>query len=155
MNDTTTATLSKEQLDKTLQDWQEAKHALDRWKEHEAQLRRYIIEHGGLFDPSKEEGTETVNLGNGYKLKAKKVTNYTVANKEGEAFAVLQKLTELGEVSANKAKDLFRFDANIRVSNYKKLDDAEKALVDNIVTTKPGMPSLELVEPKGQTNWIF
>jgi len=140
--------LTQEQKDKLLEDWQAAKKAAKQWKEYEQQLRTYIVEHGGIFDKTKESGTENVELGNGYKLKAKKSISYKVENKKGEAIQMVQRLAALGEASAHKAKDLFRFDAELRISEYKKLDDAEKALVDEIITTKPGMPSLELVEPK-------
>lgn len=140
--------LTQEQKDKLLQDWEAAKVTLAQWKKYEQDLRTYIVENGGMFDTSKKSGTENVILDDGRKLKAKKTVNYKVANKEGEAFTVLQKLTDLGEVSANKAKTLFRFDAELRVSEYKKLDEVEKKLVDAIITTKSGMPSLELVEAK-------
>jgi len=146
----TATTPTKEQIDEALAHWQRAKIALQQWKDHEQELRRYIVEHGGFFDPTKDKGTETVELGNGYKLKAKKSISYKVANKEGEAFDVLSKLTALGEVSAHKAKKIFRFDAELRLSEYKELNNSERALVDSVLTTKPGMPTLELVEPKAK-----
>lgn len=146
---TTAAPLTKEQKDKLLEDWQAAKTALAQWKQYEQELRTYIVEHGGIFDPSKKKGTENVDIGNGYKLKSKKSITYKVANKKGEAIQMVQRLAALGEASAHKAKDLFRFDAELRVSKYGELDEVERALVDEIITTKSGMPTLELVEPKG------
>lgn len=140
--------LTQEQKDKLLEDWQAAKVAAAQWKEYEQNLRKYIVEHGGIFDKSKESGTENVELGNGYKLKARKSVSYKVENKKGEAIQMVQRLAALGEASAYRAKELFRFDAELRVSKYKELNEAEKALVDEIITTKSGMPSLELVEPK-------
>lgn len=145
---TAAAPLTKEQKDKLLSDWQAAKTALEQWKTYEQELRKYIVENGGFFDPSKEKGTENVDLGNGYKLKAKKSITYKVENKKGEAIQMVQRLASLGEASAVKASELFRFDANLRTSIYKTLNEAEKALVDEIITTKPGMPTLELVESK-------
>lgn len=146
---TETPQLSQEQKDKLLADWKEAKATVARWKEYEQELRAYIVNNGGFFDPNKEKGTENVDLGNGYKLKAKKSISYKVENKKGEAIQMVQRLASLGEASAVKASELFRFDAELRTSIYKTLNETEKALVDTILTTKAGMPTLELVEPKG------
>ena len=135
--------------DQLLMQWADAKKALDSAKLIEGELRKQIIAESGLFDEDKETGAQTVELGGGYKLKATKKVSYKVDNKDGKAFEMLKRLSEMGEVSAHKSKTLFRFDANLSVTNYKQLDDAEKKLVDEIIVTKPAMPSLELIQPKG------
>lgn len=140
--------MTTETRDQLLMKWADAKKALDAAKIVESEIRKQIVAESGLFDADKESGTQTVDLGGGYKLKAVKKINYKVDNKNGEAFEMLKSLSELGEVSAHKAKNLFRFDANLSLTKYRELDDKEQALVDQIVTTKPAMPSLELIEPK-------
>ena len=145
---TPAAPMTTEQRDELLTKWQQAKETISKWKDYEGELRKMIVADASLFNPNKQSGTETVELGNGYKLKAVKKINYKVDNKEGQAFAVLKKLAALSDVSAHKCKDLFRFDANLKLSEYKKLDEQEKAIVDTVLETKQAMPSLELVEPK-------
>ena len=134
--------------DQLLAQWREAHDTLATAKATEMDLRKRIVEESGLFDPNKAEGTQTVELGGGWKIKAVKKINYTVANKEGEAFEKLNELAAMGEVSAFKAKKLFRFDANLSITAYKDLDAAERQLIDEIIVTKPASPSLELVAPK-------
>lgn len=145
--------MTAEERDQLLLDWQTAKSTLDTAKAKELELRNRIVNETNMFDPAKEEGTETVGLGNGWSVKAVKKINYTVANKEGEAFGVLQAISNFGEVETHIARELFGFDANLRITKYRELltvnPEAYK-LVQKIVTSKPATPTLELVAPKAQ-----
>ena len=140
--------MSIAERDQLLANWRSAYDTLSVAKSREMELRKRIVEETDLFDPNKQSGTQTVELGNGWKLKAVKKLNYIVANKEGEAFEKLHELSALSEVAAFKAKKLFRFDANLSITAYKDLDASERAIIDEIVTTKQASPSLELVPPK-------
>lgn len=145
--------LSIEERDHLLLRWKNAKETLEIAKEAEMALRNRIVLESGLFDPNKEEGTETVGLGEGWKIKAVKKINYSIANSNGEAFEVLAQLDKIGPVESHLAKELFRFEANMRIAKYKELAGVNAEaykLVESIVTTKPGSPSLELVAPKAK-----
>ncbi len=131
-----------------LAEWVQAKQTLEAAKAREIELRKAIVADDSFFDPDKEEGTETFDLGGGYKLKATKKINYSMANKQGETFAALKALSSLGPASQRIAKDLVNFSASLRLSEYKKLDDQERRIIDEVITTRPGSPTLELVEPK-------
>jgi hypothetical protein len=58
----------------------------------------------------------------------------------------------LKELKKQKLGDLIKVKYELSVTDYKKLaeDDVTKAVLDAIMTTKPGAPALEIVAPKGQ-----
>lgn len=146
--------LSQAERDQLLVEWQQAKKTLDAAKEKELELRKRIVEETDLFDPTKETGTQTVQLGQGWKVKATKGLNYNVANKEGETFTVLAELDKMGnELISHIAKELFSFKPEVRKTKLKELaeisPDAHR-LVESVITTKPATPSLELIPPKSE-----
>jgi hypothetical protein len=145
--------MSVDERDALLLEWKSAHEALTEAKDAEMKLRKRIVDESGLFDPNKEEGTQTVELGAGWKIKAVKSLNYKTDNANGEAFSVLAQLDTMGEVVSHIAKDLFKFDANLRTGKYKELakvsPEAYK-LLQTIITTKPASPSIELVAPKSK-----
>jgi hypothetical protein len=136
-------------VDRLLLDWQEAKQILDAAKEKEMILRKMIVEESDLFDENKTDGTETRELGNGWKLKAVKKTNYTVDNTDGVAFEILRDIAAMDPVSAHIAKDVLKFTPELRLTKYRELNPQARRLLDSIITTKPGAPTLELLPPKG------
>lgn len=141
-------TLAKE-VNTLLVDWVRAKEELDRLKAIEMELRRKIVEESGLFDSGKDAGTETYDLGNGYKIKAVKKINYNVDNKDGICFQVLQQIEKLGPVEAHIARELCTFKPDLKLTKYRELSPEAKRIFDTILTTSQGAPSLELVAPKG------
>lgn len=128
--------------------WQEAVKALAVAKEAEAALRNEVI--AANFAEHKDEGTENVELGNGYKLKAVFKLSYTLDNKEEGVDKALTKLEKMGAEGQFVAERLVRWKPELSVSEYKKLDEKYKKVIDTVLTTKPGLPSLELVEPKSK-----
>jgi len=136
------------EVSELLSRWLAAKQNLEAAKEAEMALRNAVVFASKLFDPTKDKGTQRVQIGNGWEAKAVKSLTYKIENKKGEAFVALAKLSELGESSARIAQNLFSFDANLRTTEYEKLNADEKVLIDQILTIKPGTPSLELVAPK-------
>lgn len=143
--------MTEDEKNVLLNDWRNAKLQLDSFKDIEMKLRQRIVLESGLFDPNKDEGTQTVQLGGGWQLKAVKKLNYKIENKEGQAFAVLARLTELSATQPELldiAKNLFGFDANLRKQQFEKLRGDEKRLVEDILTITPASPSVELVPPK-------
>lgn len=132
-----------------LTQWYEAQQQLEAAKDREAELRKQIGE-SMLWDHHKVKGVQRHPLGNGYNLKLDKRENVSVANKEHEAAQAVAQLRTLGAVEADRANRLFSFSARLSETVYKELTDAEKAIVDPIITRKPAAPSLKLEEPKSK-----
>lgn len=122
--------------------------------EAEMKLRREIVAE--MFDADKLEGTETVTLSNGWKLKADKKLYYNVT--QGEPLDDLENFCEKVK-GMPFFEELLRWKAELSLTTYKKslplframLPDARQKQLDKLiaeaVTTKPGAPSLELVPP--------
>lgn len=118
---------------KTLEAWRYASHQLTNWKTQESELRQQLAEQ--LF-PNAKEGTNTLEIGNGWKLKLVAKTNYKVT---GDERAVQ---------NVHLQTNAIKMKPELSLAAYKLLSDAHKAIVDEVLTTSPGMPALELVEPK-------
>lgn len=129
--------------------WQEAVKALAVAKEAEAALRNEVIA-ANFASHKEEEGTENIELGNGYKLKAVFKLSYTLDNKEEGVDKALTKLEKMGAEGQFVAERLVRWKPELSVSEYKKLAEKYKKIIDEVLTTKPGLPSLELIEPKSK-----
>ena len=140
--------------DQLLVSWQEAKEALEKAKEAEMFLRKKVVDFA--FDPNKQSGTENVDLGNGYKLKAVKKLNYGfIKNDENKldkaaidkALAKIEKDGAVGELIAER---LVKWTPDLSLSEYKLLSDKHKAIIDSVIVTSEGSPTLEIVEPKNK-----
>lgn len=140
--------------DQLLVHWQEAKEALEKAKEAEMFLRKKVVDFA--FDPNKQSGTENVDLGNGYKLKAVKKLNYGfIKNDENKldkaaidkALAKIEKDGAVGELIAER---LVKWTPDLSLSEYKLLSDKHKAIIDSVIVTSEGSPTLEIVEPKNK-----
>lgn len=145
--------MTQEQEQK-LADWTVAKTRLQDLQKLENTLRKELVAE--LF-ADRTEGTETLALAHGYKLKATKKVNYYVGNDQ---------LTRL-EVMLNKLKgealftSLFRFKPELSVTQYKQalpvfLETLAPAAAARVrqqlaetITIAPAMPTLELIEPDG------
>jgi hypothetical protein len=140
--------LTAAERDALILEWKETKATLDAAKAKEMELRRRIDKESGMFDPDKKTGTQTCTLGNGWSIKCTRKENYKVENKHGEAFQALAELASMSDAAARVAETLFNFEANLRLGEYKKLRDDERAVIDRILTIKEGTPELTLVPPK-------
>jgi hypothetical protein len=145
--------------DAMLGDWEQSKRALEAAKNAEMELRKQVVQFN--FSREKLEGTERVDLANGWQLKAVKKLNYNlVAPVEGVTVvdAVDLVLTEIEGISPEGkfiAERLVKWTPELSLSEYRKLDDlpngkAFKQAIDKVIETKEGAPTLELVPPKGQ-----
>jgi len=140
--------------DQLLISWQEAKEVLEKAKEAEMFLRKRVVDFA--FDPNKQSGTENVELGNGYKLKAVKTLRYGfIKNAENKldkaaidkALAKIEKDGAVGELIAER---LVKWTPDLSLSEYKLLSDKHKAIIDSVIVTTEGSPTLEIVEPKNK-----
>lgn len=133
-----------EERDALILNWSKAVRELAAAKELEAELRKQVVDT--QFDSNKTEGTQTISLGNGWKLKAVKTLNYNLDKDEVDAaLANIEESCENGQFIAER---LVKFKPELSVSEYKKLDASAKKLIDAVLTTKPGTPQLKLEGPK-------
>lgn len=126
-----------------LHEWQVASQELKALKEREMQLRKVLA---SAFFPTPSEGTNTLEIGNGYKLKG--------------VFGMDRKVDEAALKAADKAlrdagvplDDLVRWKPDLSITEYRKLDDQpeKKVIFDMVIITKPSSPSLEIVPPKNK-----
>lgn len=143
--------------DSILADWEQAKTILETAKADEMMLRKKFVDFS--FDHTKTSGTERIELANGYEAKAvKKETYHLVSYKEGlpvadavdEILAAIEKADkEAGKFIANR---LVKWTPELVVSEYKKVSEEYpkiKTIIDKVIETRQGAPTLEIVPPKG------
>ncbi|AJD83135.1 hypothetical protein [Paracoccus phage vB_PmaS-R3] len=126
--------------DEAIMSWNEAKATLDAAKAREMELRKHIV--GSQFDVTKV-GTQNIELGNGWKLKAVVKESYNLSSDTDKVDAVLDTFEDW------QAERLVKWSARLSVKEYKELDDEDKAKLDGILTISASSPTLELIAPKG------
>lgn len=134
-------------LDELILQQQEASANAKHWQERDRELRSLIW--GEAFGSKGcEDGTQhTQPLGKGYKLKGKRPVNYKL--EKGEALDLaLDELEKCGNEGPFLAERIVKFEPKLSVSEYKKLSGQQRAIIDKVLTTTPGLPEIELVEPK-------
>lgn len=129
-----------------LQKWLDAKKALDVAKQTESKARTAVVE-AFPFDANVQEGTQRLPLANGWELKVVKKLNYKLDDKDGATDKALEKIEKLGPEGVFIAERLVKWKPDISVAEYRKLDDKFKTIIDSVLTTTPGLPTLELIDP--------
>ncbi len=127
--------------------WKAADADLKAAKETELKLRNEV--YASCF-PMPEVGVNTLELGEGYKLKATRKLNYKLDKDAEKVEAMLDRLDKQGNEGGFIADRLVKWVAEMSVSEYNKLDDKYRKIVDSVLTISDGTPSLELVEPKAK-----
>ncbi len=130
--------VQQEDFFRKLQRWNEMSLALRDLKIAEIILRKEIF--GEAF-PEPSEGTLYLPLGNGWRLKG----GYSLSRSVDTTHLSImrEEMAKLG-VSIDP---LLNWKVDLRVGPYKALEEDARKLFDNIVTTKPDSPKLELVAP--------
>lgn len=129
--------------------WENAKAASANAVELERNLRSQVM---AICFPNAKVGTNNLELGRGYTLKAVKKLNYKLDNDTVDA--AIEKVEALGNEGAFLAERLVKFKPELSVSEYNKLDAANpthvkiKALIDDVLTISDGSPTMEVVKPK-------
>lgn len=151
-------------LDEALMKWDSAKKALEQAKETEMEARKLAFSLG--FGSEAKEGTNTLELGNGYALKGVKKLNYKLKAPEGfkgdtvdaidDTVELFARISDEGEFVAER---LFKYSVDMSVSEYRKLvEEAEyspikKQMLDallKVLVITEGAPTLEIKEPKAK-----
>lgn len=138
--------------DRLLVEWQKKQAELATVKAEEMALRVKCVEF--ISNPNLNKGTERVPLGNGYEAKVVKKITYgfqkTVDGKiDKKAIdAALTAIEDTGDVGKYIADQLVKWTPELSLTEYNKLNDNIKALIDPVIRTTDGTPTLEILEPK-------
>jgi hypothetical protein len=129
------------------------KRAVEEAKNAEMELRKYIVNRAF---PEKHEGTNTLELGNGYSLKAGVKFNYKLADND-TVEKTLDAISAIGNEGPFIAERLVSWTPNFLLTEYRKLQEeastnaTAKAILDkctDMLTITDAAPTLELREPK-------
>lgn len=131
--------MTTEQLYSKIGRWNELQAKLASIKDEEMKLRKEIFEE--CF-PTPVEGTATVDMPEGWKLKG----NYKLTRSIDEA-ALPAVLAELRKHKV-PTDTIITYKPNLSLSDYRKLDPKWQRVLEQALTVKPGAPTLELVAPK-------
>lgn len=125
----------------TLARWHELNTAIKHMQAEERALREGLF--AGTF-PEPEEGTNKVELPDGRILKA---VHKIYRNVDAEALANQPK----GWLPKKVLDEVIRHKPELVIKAYRGLEGDTKKKLDDILIIKPGLPSLELIEPKPDT----
>ena len=127
-----------------LSKWHEAQESLKQAKEAEADLRRAVISEFFSQVPEDAEGTFSLPLGGGYKLKSQ----YKLARKvNAEA---LQKLKADLEANGVDVDALVHWTPSVVLGQYRTLSMEQKQLFDEVIESKQSIPLISIEAPKPQ-----
>lgn len=122
-------------------------NALKAWQDADAKMRKAIQAEldartylQSIAFPTPTEGTNNQPLPDGNVLKGTFTNSYTLEQAQIE--------TALKALPRAVAQGLVKWEGKIKVSAYKALEPAHKAVINEILTIKPGRPRLEIVTPK-------
>ena len=130
--------------DYLIMEWERATKALSEAKNYEMNLRKYIM--GKLF-PDAKEGTNNLELGNGYKLTAVIKFNYKFESRE-KVSNMLQAFAGMDEEGITIGRHLVKWQPEPSITEYRKLTGQYKAIADAAIIITDATPSLEIKAPK-------
>lgn len=140
--------------DKALADWQAASDLLATAKADEMEKRKAAFPI--IFGTEAKVGTNRVPLANGWAVKGVRKITYTLEKELEKVIAVDTELRAFNDPEAGLlAGRILKRVYDLSESEYKKLDLTNpthirvKQMLDAIITTKDGAPTLELEPPKG------
>lgn len=156
MTDTTLIPDPRDKLsrDEILVLWNDTKSALEYAKNEEMDLRKYVVKRAF---PDKQEGTNTVELGNGYSLKANVKFNYKLADNT-VVEKTLDAIAKIGNEGSFIADRLVSWSPSFLLAEYRELqkqaengnDTAQQilSLIGNMLIVDEAAPSLDIKTPK-------
>lgn len=144
-------TLDRDQL---LVLWAEKQQALAKAKSDEMDLRKYIV---GRAFPEAKEGINTLELGNGYQLKAGVKLNYKLMDND-IVEKTLDKIEKIGNEGKFIADRLVSWTPNFLLTEYRNLTTSAEAgstiaqeilaCVGEMLIVEDAAPTLAIKEPK-------
>jgi len=152
---------AKARLDAALVKWEEAKTSLAIAKETEMAARTLAFALG--FTEAKE-GTNTLDLGNGYALKGVKKLNYKLKAPVGFSGTAVDAVDEVAERFSKISNEgsfiadrLFKYSVDMSISEYRKLvEESEFSApkkqmlgeLNKVLEITEAAPTLEIKAPK-------
>lgn len=119
--------------------WYEMSKQIQELKGKEMLLRQKIFK--GLFKDPKE-GTNSLDLPDGYVLKGKRTVNREVD--PGSLQAMREEFAKAGIVT----DAVVQYKPSLKISEYRTLTEEQRKLFDQALIVKDGAPALEIVLPK-------
>lgn len=129
------------------------KQSLEKAKADEMDLRKYIVNRAF---PQKHEGVNTLDLGNGYSLKAGVKFNYKLADND-TVEKTLDKIAAIGNEGQFIAERLVGWTPTFHLQEYRTLMEAAPssamaqeilATIGEMLTISDAAPTLEIKEPR-------
>ena len=153
----------KPTLDEVLMMWQHSKSVLQDATAEEMRLRKLAVELG--FGAKPKEGTNNLELGKGYVLKAVQKYNYKLTvpspeykgNKLDAVEECIDKISAISNEGSFIADRIFTWNVELSLTEYRKLiEEAEVspikakllAEVNKVVLITDAAPTLEIKPPK-------
>lgn len=153
MTDTLTAADPRDSWtqDQCLMQWETLKRQLANAKEAEMNMRKYVVKRAF---PSAVEGTNTIDLGNGYSLKAAVKFNYRL--KENNIVeSCLDRIAKIGNQGSFIAERLVNWTPSFLLTEYRELQEMDTAeakdilnIVYEMLIIDDAAPTLTIAEPK-------
>lgn len=123
--------------DQKLQSWAANKALLDELKKVEMEQRKSM---DALFFPDACNGTNKVELGNGYELHS---THGVITSLDSSAYKLLEP-----EIDQSIKDMCISWEPKLDGRAYKKIPEEKRELLDEAITTKPKAVTLKIVPPK-------
>lgn len=137
--------------DQVLMEWQRTKDRLAEAKEQEMDWREYVVKRAF---PDAAEGTQTQELGNGYKLKATIKYNYKLLDND-KVRNCLDRIKKIGNKGTFVADRLVSWTPNFLLTEYRELELAEtdeaKAMLKichEMLEISEAAPTVSITAPK-------
>lgn len=123
-----------------LDEWARLNKELKAIKDKEMLLRKKIFSCC-FKDPV--EGTNTFNLADGWAIKGK-----YVLNRKPDIALINNRANDLRTVYGINLDQLIKWSPELALSEYRKLTDEQRKVVDDCLTITEGSPSIEVVQSK-------
>lgn len=132
--------LTKKQND-LMTDWYEKTKRLETAKAEELEARNHLTR--ALYPDGAPAGLTKFSVANGYQLNFTQPINYTI-----DIAAMTPIIKTIREKFKVNAAEAIRTKYELKIGDYKKFSPDVKALFDEALTAKNGLPQLEIVKPK-------
>lgn len=127
-----------------LSQWHEAQESLRQAKEAEADLRHAVISEFFANVPQDAEGTFSLQLGGGYKLKSQ----YKLTRKVNQE--ALHEMKEQIEAAGVNLEEVIHWTPVLRMAAYNTLTAEQRQVFDEVIESKQSIPALKIEAHKPQ-----
>lgn len=136
--------------DQAIIEWRESAKVLARAKEKELELRKNALKECFDYEDDDREGTQNLELGKGFKLKAVFKLNRTLDKDVDKVNEVLDEIEKMDSEGKFISERVVKFKPSLDKKEYDGMDEKYKEVLNEVLTMKPATPSLTFVEPKSK-----